>query len=427
MPVIFKISAKNPVQYGQDFLLSGNFKQIAMVAEIRKRYNEAFTPEKYQAFLTALQSKHPGALEFRVAETPVFIDKAFTNKMLDACESIVDVITQSNFKTLTQGAIPANVQVPNENEHTHFIAFDFGICENANGEMEPQLIEMQGFPTLFGYQIWHDQVTREFFDIPANYSAFLNGFTKESYIALLKEIILGNHAPEEVILLEILPHQQKTKIDFYCTTDYIGIPVVCLTELMQEGKHLFYLNNGKKTAIKRIYNRIIFDDLQQQSAAIQEKGKLLLADLAVEWVPHPNWFYRISKFTLPFIDHPYVPQTRFLDQIKELPADLANYVLKPLFSFAGQGVVIDIQPEDIAHVKDPQNWILQRKVKYADIIQTPDIPAKAEIRIFYFWKEGAARPIATNNLARLSKGKMIGVRYNADKQWVGGSLAYFEE
>ena len=147
----------------------------------------------------------------------------------------------------------------------------------------------------------------------------------------------------------------------------------------------------------------------------------------MEWVPHPNWFYRISKFTLPYIDHPYVPKTNFLSDLKQIPADLENYVLKPLFSFAGQGVVIDVTTADIKNVTDPHNWILQRKVKYADIIKTPDTPAKAEIRIFYFWKEGELRPVATNNLARLSKGKMIGVRYNQDKVWVGGTLAYFEK
>ena len=167
--------------------------------------------------------------------------------------------------------------------------------------------------------------------------------------------------------------------------------------------------------------------MQQQTPEVQEKGKLLIEDLDVEWVTHPNWFYRISKYTLPFIDHPYVPKTKFLNEINEIPTDLENYVLKPLFSFAGQGVVIDVIPEDIEKVQDPENWILQRKVKYADVIVTPNEPAKAEIRIFYFWKEGEERPIATNNLARLSKGKMIGVRYNKDKEWVGGSLAYFEE
>ncbi len=399
-----------------------------MVPSIRQQYNQAFTQEKYRQFLNELNSKHPGAIEFRVAETPVFVDCAFKEKILSACESIVDVITQFNFNTLTAHAIPENVKVPNENAHTHFIAFDFGICENEKGEYEPQLIEMQGFPTLFAYQIWHDLVTRKHFHIPANYSAFLGDFTEESYQKLLQEVILGHHIAEEVILLEILPHQQKTRIDFYCTTDYVGIPVVCTTELIQEGKKLFYKNNdGRTIPVKRIYNRIIFDDLQQQSPEIQEKGKLLLEELDVEWVPHPNWFYRISKYTLPFIDHPYVPKTKFLNEIKTMPADLENYVLKPLFSFAGQGVVIDVTQADIDAVKDPHNWILQRKVKYADVIITPDIPAKAELRIFYFWKEGAARPVATNNLARLSKGKMIGVRYNQDKQWVGGSLAYFEK
>lgn len=398
-----------------------------MVPEIRKYYNEHFTEAKYKAFLEDLNSKHPGAIEFRVAETPVFIDAAFRDKILSACESIVDVITQFNFSTVSFHAIPPELRVPNENDHSHFIAFDFGICENDKGELEPQLVEMQGFPTLFAYQIWHDEVTRRHFTIPDNYSTYLGGLDAGSYQALLKEIIVGDLDPENVILLEVLPHQQKTRIDFYCTTDYTGIPVVCLTELIQEGKKLYYKKDGRKIAVKRIYNRIIFDDLQQQSAEIQEKGKLLFEELDVEWVPHPNWFYRISKYTLPFIDHPYVPETTFLSQVKELPEDLENYVLKPLFSFAGQGVVIDVTKEDISQVKDPENWILQRKVRYADIIQTPDIPAKAEIRIFYFWKDGEPRPIPTNNLARLSKGKMIGVRYNKDKEWVGGSLAYFEK
>lgn len=398
-----------------------------MVPELRKRFNDQFTEKKYNAYLAELNSKHPSAIEFRVAETPVFVDRIFRDKILSACESIVDVITQYNFKSLTSHAIPDEVRVPNENDHTNFIAFDFGVCENEQGELEPQLIEMQGFPTLFAYQILQDEVTRKYFDIPANFSTYLNGFTPDTYIQLLSEVILGNHAPENVILLEILPHEQKTKIDFYCTSDYTGIPVICLTELIEEGKQLFYKKDGKKIAVKRIYNRIIFDDLQQQSQKIQEKGKLLLKDLEVEWVPHPNWFYRISKYTLPYIDHPYVPKTKFLNEIKEMPADLENYVLKPLFSFAGQGVVIDVTKEDIDRVPDPQNWILQRKVKYADVIPTPDIPAKVEIRIFYFWKDGDERPIATNNLARLSKGKMIGVRYNKDKEWVGGSLVYFEQ
>ena len=398
-----------------------------MIPSIRTAFNESFTQEKYTAYLDELQSKHPGAIEFRVAETPIFIDKIFTQKMLSACEAIVDVILQPDFISQSNKAIPAKVNVPGESNHTHFIAFDFGICENEQGQLEPQLIEMQGFPTLFAYQIWHETITRKHFSIPSNYCAYLNGFTQDTYTQLLQEIIVGNCKAEEVVLLEILPHLQKTRIDFYCTTDYIGIPVICLTELIQEGKNIFYRKGDRLIQIKRIYNRIIFDDLQQQDQTIQEKGKLLLDNLNVEWITHPNWFYRISKFTLPFIHHPYVPETTFLNQIAVLPTDLENYVLKPLFSFAGQGVVIDVTKEDIEKVTDPENWILQKKVKYASVIATPQDPAKAEIRIFYFWKDGDARPIATNNLARLSKGKMIGVRYNKDKEWVGGSLAYFEQ
>jgi len=397
-----------------------------MIPSIRLAYNDNFSKEKYAAFLKELHQAHEGAIDFRVAETPVFVPQDFTDKMLSACEAIVDIIVDPTFKERTQKAIPENLQVPGENEYTDCIAFDFGICINEAGEYEPQLIEMQGFPTLFAYEVLLDDVIRNHFPIPTNFDCYLNNFNRESYIQLLKDIIVGDEDPENVILLEIFPHQQKTRIDFYCTEDYLGIKPVCLTELIKEGNDLFYLNNGKKVQVKRIYNRIIFDELQQQSPEVQEKGKILFEPLNVSWCPHPNWFYRISKFTLPLIRHPYVPSTFYLNEIKQIPADLENYVLKPLFSFAGQGVVIDVTRQDIDHVKDPENWILQRKVKYADVIATPDIPAKAEIRLFYFWKKGDARPVAANNLSRLSKGKMIGVRYNLDKEWVGGNCCYFE-
>jgi hypothetical protein len=398
-----------------------------MIPSLRSAFNKNFSAEKYKSFLDDLHSAHPGAIEFRVAETAVFVPKDFTKKIIDACESIVDIIVDPKFKELTKNAIPKNLQVPGENDHSHFIAFDFGVCVNDKGEYEPQLIEMQGFPSLFAYEVLIDDVFRRHFPVPANFEAYLGGFNRETYIKELKEIIVSNHSPENVILLEVFPKQQKTKIDFYCTEEYLGIKMVCLTELIKEGKKLYYMNEGKKTQVKRIYNRVIFDDLQQQSAEVQEKGKLLFEELDVERAPHPNWFYRISKYTMPFIRHPYVPQTFFLNEIKKVPADLENYVLKPLFSFAGQGVVIDVTQKDIDNVKDPENWILQRKVKYADAIETPDVPAKCEIRIFYFWKDGAARPVPANNLSRLSKGKMIGVRYNKDKEWVGGSYCLFEK
>jgi hypothetical protein len=144
-------------------------------------------------------------------------------------------------------------------------------------------------------------------------------------------------------------------------------------------------------------------------------------------LPHPNWFYQISKYLLPFLHHPFIPATSFLDDLTEIPTDLENYVLKPLFSFAGQGVIIDVKASDIENIKDPSNWILQKKVQYADCIETPDGNAKAEIRLMYIWNEEDREPILLTNLARLSKGKMIGTRYNKDKEWVGGTVAYFEK
>ena len=396
-----------------------------MIPELRKQFNENFTPEIYQQFLKDLDSKHPGSIEFRIAETPIFIPKEFTKKMIDACESIVDVIVDPGFKKLTERAIPQNENVPNENDHTDFIAFDFGICENESGELEPQLIEMQGFPTLFAFEVYYPEVIERHFNIPENFTPYLNGYTPETYLEFLKEIILGGYNAENVILLELRPHEQKTRVDFYCTQDYLHIPIVCVTELEQEGRKLYYRKGDQRIEVKRIYNRIIFDELTHIKDSLGDVVDIT-KPFDVEWAPHPNWFYRISKFTLPFIEHPYVPQTFFLNEVTQLPDNLENFVLKPLFSFAGQGVIIDVKREDVDNIKDPENWILQKKVNYASIIETPDVPAKAEIRIFYFWKKGEARPIATNNLARLSKGKMIGVRYNMDKEWVGGSVAYFE-
>ena len=392
---------------------------------LRDNFNKNFTEEKYSNYMNNIDAVSPGALDFRIAETPIFIPKEFTKKMLDACEDIIDIIVAPNFKALTERSIPEEVKVPGDEGHAQCMVFDFGICENAAGQYEPQLIEMQGFPTLYAFQTFQSEIAAAYAELPANYSSYLNGYSKESYIQLLKDIIIGEDNLNEVILLEIYPDQQKTRIDFDATKQLIGIETVCLTKLKADGKTLYYeKENGEKQIVKRIYNRLIFDDLQQQ------KNLTDLIDLKkeydVKWIPHPNWFYRISKFTLPFIDNHYVPETFFLNEIT-MPVNLDDYVLKPLFSFAGMGVVIDVTQHDIDNITDPENWILQRKVKYAPIILTPDEPAKAEIRLFYFWKDEWERPIAVHNLARLSKGKMIGTRYNKDKTWVGGTIAFFEK
>lgn len=396
-----------------------------MVNTARENFLKSFSTHRYEEFLNSLNSVHPGEIEFRVAETPVFVGKEFKEKMLDACESIIDLVLDENFISKTNESIPEGEKVQGNSSFPHMIAFDFGICKSANGKTEPRLIEMQGFPTLFGFQPLLAKQYQLHFNIPENFTPFLSGIKEEEYKNKLTKTILGNHTAEETILLEIFPKKQKTRIDFYCTEDITGIKTVCLTELIKEGNKLFYISSGRKIRIKRIYNRIIFDELNK----IAEKNKLqvdLTSDIDVEWVPHPDWFYRISKYTLPFIQHPYVPATYFLNEVHQLPKALSNFVLKPLFSFAGQGVIIDVKQDDLDSIKNPEQWILQEKVEYAAVIKTTDIPSKAEIRIMYLWEEGAKRPIPVMNLARLSKGKMIGVRYNEGHDWVGGSVCFFE-
>jgi len=397
-----------------------------MISTFRERYNQQFSKEKYLSFLSALDDLHPGSLQFRVAETPVFVGKEFGKKIIDACERIIDSLLQPDFIHNTENAIPAGERVPNESPFPQMLCLDFAVCSNDQGESEPQLIEMQGFPTMYAFQAFFPDLFRKYFDIPENFSHYFNGLNTETYLELFREIVVGNCNPEEVILLEVKPHEQKTLIDFLMTKDALGIELVCITELKVENGNLFYRKDGRLIQVKRIYNRIIFDELHAQRSSLGEIVDLT-QPLNVEWIPHPNWFYRISKFTLPFIRHPFIPETHFLSELKIWPDDLNQYVLKPLFSFAGQGVKIDLTRDDLDAITDSSNYILQKKVKYADIIETPDGPAKTEIRMMYLWKPGASRPILVTNLARLSKGKMIGVRYNADKEWVGGTVAFFEQ
>jgi hypothetical protein len=255
-------------------------------------------------------------------------------------------------------------------------------------------------------------------------TTYLNGKTKDTYLELLKEIILGNHQKEEVILLELFPDKQKTRIDFSCTENLLGIKTVCLTEIIRKENKLFYTHEGQLKPIKRIYNRLILDELQHQTKLVQSSFTAIQKGVEVEWCNHPHWFYRISKFIL--LHHPNIPSSYFLHEIKQLPTDLGQYVLKPLFSFAGQGVEIDLNEDMLQKIKDPENWLLQEKVTYADCIETPDGPAKGEVRLFYWWPAGTPSPIPVNNLGRISKGKMMGTRYNKNKNWVGATCCYFE-
>lgn len=398
-----------------------------MVDNVRKAYNAAFSTERYQALLAAIHAELPGLLDFRVAETPVFVPRSLKDKLVSACNDIVDVITAENFKELTAKAIPPDEHVPNEDDHTAFLAVDFAVCRNTDtGELEPQLIELQGFPSLYGFQAYLPQVFRRLFPIPEQYSSFFNVDSVDTYLAHLRRRIVGLCEPEEVILLEIYPEKQKTRIDFELTRQYLGVAPVCLTKIRKEGRKLYYEKEGRQIQIKRIYNRLIFDDLQNFPDL--ETDFRLTDDVDVEWIGHPNWFFRISKYTLPLLHSPFVPPSYFLHQLAQYPTDLENYVLKPLFSFAGNGVNLHITAADLDSIPtyERHNFLLQRKVKYEPVIQSLDGLVKCEIRMLFIWHEGEPRPMLLTNLARLSRGEMIGVNFNKNKDWVGGSVCFFE-
>lgn len=395
-----------------------------MNPSFRKQFNEEFSPEKYNRLIDSITTDFDYKPTFRIGETPFFIPNELKNQLLEGCGEVIKFIQQDTFKKLTNKALELNRKVPNEDNHTTFLAIDFGICEE-DGKIIPKLIEVQGFPSLFNFQNHLSQKFAALYPFLNELTPYLNGLDNESYLRLIEEVICNNYPKENVILLEIEPEKQNTKIDFYYCKRDIGIPVVCVTELIQKGRKLFYTNNkGVEIEVKRIYNRVIFDELDLRTDL--QLNFDFSADLDVEWAGHPNWFFRISKFILPYLKGNYFIETTLLSDLKEIPADLENYVLKPLFSFSGSGVIFHVKREDIEAVKEKDLYILQKKVNYLPIIQSPDGKVKAEVRILCVWPKNAPAPIPVTNLVRLSRGEMIGVKFNKDKDWVGGTVGMFE-
>jgi hypothetical protein len=389
-----------------------------MVKDIRSLYNEGFTEERYNSFVEDLNSSAGVKLDFRVCETPLFLSGELTKTLEKACDDIIKQLDTDEYRKFAEASIPAGLAVPNREDHPVFLQIDFAICDDGKGGFIPKLIELQGFPSLYGFQVYYDEVFQRHYQLPENYTAFYSGLDKESYIELLKKTLLGDSDPENVILLEIEPDKQKTLIDFVVTERYTGVKPVCVTDVIKKGKKLFYKEGEREIQIDRIYNRVIYDELFRKdvkaSFSFQE-------DLDVHWVGHPDWFFLISKYSLPYLKGPFVPECHFLSDLNEYPADLENFVLKPLFSFAGLGVEVEVTKDLLDSKTDRHNYILQRKIEYAPLILTPEGYSKCEIRMMFLWND---KPVLVNNLTRFSKGKMMGVDFNKNKTWVGSATAY---
>jgi hypothetical protein len=378
-----------------------------MVLEQRRQFNQNFSAEKYERFLSELTQRCGTPISFRNSETPCFFPTELIDKMVRyGKELVAQLMSSQEYRTASTGSIPAEYNVPNETPHPLFVQADFGI----DRDLEPKLVEIQGFPSLYAYQPMVAQTYRDVYALDQSLRHFLTG---SDYWALLRKAIVGDCDPDNVILMEIDPYHQKTLPDFLLTEKHCGVKPVSLTDLRKRGNRLFH----GEVPIRRIYNRVIVDELQRK----QVKPAFDFRDeLDVEWAGHPNWYFRISKFSLPYLRHPSVPKTWFLSELSETPRDLENYVLKPLYSFAGLGVVIGPTREQLAAV-DPTQFILQEKVDFAPVIATPHGDTKAEVRIMYIWLD---QPEAVMTIVRMGRGKMIGVDHNRDLEWVGASAGF---
>jgi hypothetical protein len=393
-----------------------------MVPTLRQRFNANFTAEKYRAFLARLDKACGTHIKFRNSETPCFYPKSLLDKMAAYGEELIrQLMSDSAYLAASQSVIPAEFNVAGESSHPEFIQVDFGLVRDHGGNIEPKLVEIQGFPSLYAYQ---NTLAREYisvYGLDPHLKFLLGGLEPQSYVALLRRAILGDCAPEGVVLMEIDPLEQKTLPDFLLTERLCGVKAVNVMDIRKEGRRLLYARKGKFVPIDRIYNRVIADELMRKQKTLPFS---LCDQLDVEWAGHPNWFFRLSKFSIPYLRHPCVPHTQFLHQLDAMPDDPANYVLKPLFSFSGIGVVVGPTREELAAIPRGKRcqYILQERLDFEPLFETPHGLAKAEARIMYIWTD-ALRPGPI--LVRMGRGKMMGVDYNRDMEWVGSSAGLY--
>jgi len=383
-----------------------------LIPSHREWFNRSYTPAKYARFLQILEQRCGEPTQFRHSETPCFLPAALIEKMASYGREMVEqLLANPDYQRASTAAIPERWRVPNEAPVPLFVQADFGL--DAAGE--PKLVEIQGFPTLYCYQPLMAEAYREAYGIDDRVAHLPDGLDSDSYIALLRHAIVGNHDPAEVVLLEIDPWHQKTRADFLLTERLLGIRTVDISELRKEGNRLVHAGHP----IRRIYNRAIVDELERRQIPLAFDFR---DDFDVEWAGHPNWFFRLSKFSLPYLNHSAVPHTRFLDQVTDITSP-ERYVLKPLYSFAGAGVIVGPTHDQIAAVpaSHRSQYILQERVNFVPVIDTPAGPTKIEVRIMYLWLD-RLRPV--NTIIRMGRGAQMGVDHNKGQDWVGGSAGF---
>lgn len=398
-----------------------------MIPEIREKFNNGYDEAYYHSLKKDIADALGESCQFRISETPVFISRNLKEKVFLACESILDQIWKLDFDAVRERFMPKHLQSPSPLGKPHFLAIDFGLCEDEKGQISPQLIELQAFPSLMYYQSFLGKAyLRNYPNLAVDgLHYYLSDLDENNYLKEVREVILGKEKPENVILMELFPEKQKTRIDFWATRLALGIEVVCITKVIKEGRNLFYERDGIKIPIHRIYNRVIYDDMQRLKDL--KTNFNLFDDVQVEWVTHPDWFFMISKCIMPMLQHDYIPPSYYLDRIPP-EIDFKNFVLKPLFSFAGQGIDLNPTRETIDQIKDKQNYLLQSKVNYAPLVRTnTEKNSRVELRILYILDPGTNTLKPVINLTRMGKGGLINVSHLTDDTWIGSSISFFED
>ena len=391
-----------------------------MIPSYRQDFNARFTAEKYEQLRREMTSRCGMEVPFALCETPCFFPQALVERMgEDGAALIRQLVEDPGYLARSEASIPPAFRVANESSHPMFIQVDFGLVQDAAGALQPKLVELQAFPSLYAYQPVLAQAYIDVFGLDPTLRYFLSGLNSASYKQLLHDAIVAGHDPANVVLLEVHPEEQKTRPDFLLTEKLLGIRTVCITKIQKQGRQLFYEENGKRVPIERIYNRTIVDELERKGVKLPFDFR---DELDVEWAGHPNWYFRISKYSIPYLRHPSVPRTWFLDQLVEVPPDLENFVLKPLYSFAGLGVVIAPSPKDIDAIPRAKRgeYILQERLNFTPVIETPYGLTKVELRIMYVWLDQLL-PVLT--IVRMGRGLMMGVDHNKKMAWVGSSAA----
>jgi hypothetical protein len=396
-----------------------------VVPHLRTAFNASWTEAKFRDLVNRLEARTGAPLGFAISETPCFLPQSLMASLAaTGLELVHQILDSPAAMAAADGAVPERYRGESAEAIPTFLQVDFGLVRDANGTIQPKLVELQAFASLYGFQLAMAEAYRDAFALPASLHLFLDGLDAAGYHELIRRAIVGDHDPHEVVLMEIEPRRQKTWPDFVVTEQQWGVRAVDTSEVKREGRRLYYRRDGRLTQIRKIYNRVIPDELERKRVQLSfGYGDLL----EMEWAGHPAWYFRISKFSIPWLQHSSVPETRFLDAVDSLPVDRDRYLLKPLFSFAGGGIIFAPTDAQIAAIPlaERKNYILQERINFTPVIETPEGPTQAEIRVMYIRDGGRLRPVLP--LLRMGRGKMMGVDHNKGLRWVGASAGLMSD